>query len=93
MDYVWPFLSSVSVDASVNAQSRQFGQFDNAVKIRGYQSLDIGGRYKYSMAGHRFTARFQVSNLTNAYSLVVLGSGFYIPTSGRTASAYLSTDW
>lgn len=93
LDYVLPVLSSVSVDASLNAQSRQFSQLDDAVKIRGYQSLDIGGRYKYSIAGHRFTARVQMSNLTNAYSFVVLGSGFYVPTSGRTASAYLSTDW
>ena len=93
IDYILPFFSPISVDSSINYQSKQFGQADNAVKIPAYGALDIGGRYKFSIGKHKFSARVQMTNVTNEYSLVVLGSGFYVPTSGRAASAYLSTDW
>ena len=93
IDYILPFFSSISIDSSINYQSKQFGQTDNAVKIPAYGTLDIGGRYKFAIGKHKFSARVQMTNLTNEYSLVVLGSGFYVPTSGRAASAYLSTDW
>jgi iron complex outermembrane receptor protein len=91
-EYRPPGLSGFSVDAAVNAASSQAANSLNTLSTPGTQTLNLGARYRWQLAGKPLTIRVQASNLLNAYSWQVQASNAFFYNNPRQLSFRLSTD-
>lgn len=92
-DWRLPGLEGVSVDLSASHVSRVIATRDNLVSIPSRTLVDIGGRYRFKLAGKDATLRASVSNITDEQGFDLRGAGAYDIISGRVASAYLAIDF
>ncbi|WP_171254918.1 TonB-dependent receptor, partial [Acinetobacter sp. SFD] len=64
---------------------------ENNVTIPSYTTIDLGARYKFNIGKNPSLLRIQATNITNQYSLYILGSGAYETIDKRGISASIST--
>lgn len=93
LDYNFPFLENMSLDASINYQSSQAATVDNVMILPSYTTIDLGARYKFKIGNTPIKLRVLATNLTNKYTYVVLGNGVYEPIDKLGVSASISTQF
>lgn len=91
-EYRPAWLGGLSIDASLNAVSRQAANSLNTLFTPATETLNVGARYAWQMVGRPVTIRVQASNLLNAYSWQVQASNAFLYNNPRQLSLRLSTD-
>lgn len=86
-------LKAVTLDAYVNHDSEAVGTVDNRVVAPGSTRVGGGFRYRFTIGKQTFTARAELYNVFNVFEWVPVGSGVYVPNTGRNAQAYLTADF
>lgn len=82
----------LSFDLAVAFTSATMATRDNLVSIPSQTIVDLGGRYRFKMAGRGATLRVKLSNLTGVEGFKLQGAGAYDVITGRLLTAYLSVD-
>lgn len=85
-------IEALSLDAALSHRGSTPGTTDNEVLVPARAQLDVGGRYRFVLAGVKATARVQVANIFNNKGFSVAGPGSYYPNGSRSASMYLTMD-
>jgi iron complex outermembrane receptor protein len=92
--YQLPRLPAVSADISVFSFGRYPASLDDVAQGAAGTLINLGGRYRFTIAGAPATLRLQIQNLTNLYfwNLGFGGPGFsqYQP---RAVFGYLTADF
>ncbi|WP_156255438.1 TonB-dependent receptor domain-containing protein, partial [Sandarakinorhabdus oryzae] len=91
-DWRPPWLPGVSFDISAWHVSSQTATVSNLVAIPANMFVEIGGRYRFKLAGASATLRVEVENLFNRQGYELYGAGAYRPIWGRVGVAYLTVD-
>lgn len=91
-DWRPPWLPGVSFDAGLSHTSSQTATVSNRVAIPALTFVDIGGRYRFKLAGSAATLRIQVENLFDQQGYELFGAGAFRPVWGRSAIGYLTVD-
>jgi iron complex outermembrane receptor protein len=55
--------------------------------------VDVGGRYRFRLAGNDAVLRVQTSNLTSQQGFDLRGANAYSVLAGRVTQAYLTVDF
>ena len=85
-------LPGVSFDANIYRISSQTATVSNSVAIPPRTYFDLGGRYRFKLAGKAAVLRLQVENLLDIQGFELYGAGAYRPILGRAGQAYLTID-
>jgi iron complex outermembrane receptor protein len=88
--FKWPALS---MDLNITHVGASPASVDNALYSQTLNQVDLGGRYRFTMAGKAATLRAQVLNLTNARAWSSGYSSGLFQQSPRSIFAYLTTDF
>jgi iron complex outermembrane receptor protein len=91
-DWRVPVLQSLSLDVGAQHTSSVPATLDNLVELPSRTLVNLGGRYRFRVAGTPATLRLSIVNVTSAYGYILLGSGVYSQMQGRLASAYITLD-
>ena len=91
-DWRPPWLPGVSFDAGVWHVSSRTATVSNLVAIPAQTFVEIGGRYRFKLAGASATLRVEVENLFNRQGYDLYGAGAYRPVWGRVGVVYLTID-
>ena len=92
-DWRPPWLPGVSFDARLGHTSSKTATVSNRASIPALTFVDIGGRYRFKLAGSAATLRVQVENLLDSQGYELFGAGAYRPVWGRAANAYITIDF
>ena len=92
-DWQPPFAPGVSFDTRIAWRSSETATVSNRVAVPARTTVDLGGRYRFRMAGNNALLRVQVTNLFDTQGYEVRGAGAYGPVPGRLAQAYLTMDF
>lgn len=90
-DYRFPD-SRLSLDATLEAVSRQMGTSDNSVEIPSRAVLHVGGRYRFELFGKPAMVRMLLNNVTDEYGWVAASSGVYVYNQPRRFTVYVTAD-
>jgi iron complex outermembrane recepter protein len=82
----------LSLDATLEAVSRQTATSDNTVEVPGRAVLHIGGRYRFELFGKPAIVRMQLNNVTDAYGWVAVSSGVYVYNQPRRFTVSVTAD-
>ena len=93
LDWRPPWLEGLSLDLGVTHLSRRAATRDNLVDLPARTLVDVGGRYRFSLAGKAASLRFRAANLFNVYGFDLRGSGAYDLIPGRVVSGALAIDF
>lgn len=85
--------SPLSFDISVNSTGSQVGNAAGTLLAPGSNVIDLGLRYRYTLAFANVLLRAQVNNITNEYSWNVSSSGSFAYRPRRHASVALIADF
>jgi len=91
-DWRPPWAAGLSFDASLFHTSSQVATVSNLVAIPARTLVDIGGRYRFKLAGKAAVLRVQIENIGDVQGFELFGAGAYRPVWGRAAIAYLTVD-
>jgi iron complex outermembrane recepter protein len=91
-DWRPPMLPGVSFDTRLAYRSAETATVSNKVEIPGRTQVDIGGRYRFKLAGNGALFRVQVSNLFDVQGFDLRGAGAFGPIPGRLVQGYLTVD-
>jgi iron complex outermembrane receptor protein len=89
-DCVLPFAKSWSLDGGLSYYSRQAASTDNKIDVPASSSLNLGARWVFKAAGKPADLRFLVSNVTNRYYFIPVGSRVFVPSDPRSYAVYLT---
>lgn len=92
LDYHPASLPSFSFDSIFSDTGSRVASVDNRIDIPGFDTLDLGARYHFSLDQHSATLRIQVFNVTNSLNWGISNDGGLSRTSARRAWAYLMLD-
>ncbi|MBU6165420.1 MAG: TonB-dependent receptor [Alphaproteobacteria bacterium] len=92
-DWRPPFAPGLSVDARLAHRSSETATVSNSVAIPGRTVIDLGGRYRFRLAGNNALLRVQINNLFDVEGYDLRGAGAYGPIPGRLAQAYVTIDF
>jgi iron complex outermembrane recepter protein len=92
-DWRPPFVPGLSFDTRLAYRSSETATVSNSVAIPARTILDLGGRYRFKLAGNNALLRLQVSNLFDVQGYDLRGAGAYGPIPGRLAQAYVTIDF
>lgn len=87
------FAEGVSLDMRVSYRSPEIATVNNLVAIPVRTLVDLGGRYRFKLAGNDAVLRVQATNLFSAQGFELRGAGAYGPMPGRVTQAYLTVDF
>lgn len=93
IDYMLPWLEGLSIDASVSFNGSRKGDVANLVDLPSYVLASLGARYRFRLVQRATTFRVSVSNVTNEYAWIPIGSGAFEPLNQRSIQAYLAIDF
>jgi iron complex outermembrane receptor protein len=91
-DWRPPWAAGLSFDASLFHTSSQVATVSNQVAIPARTFVDIGGRYRFNLAGKAAMLRVQIENIGDVQGFELFGAGAYRPVWGRSALAYVTVD-
>jgi iron complex outermembrane receptor protein len=83
------FAPGWSADARVSWQGPRSGNAANTIRVKGYATLGLGGRYAFDWSGTPLLLRFAVSNVVNKESYVVAPGNLFGQTGGITGRVSL----
>jgi iron complex outermembrane receptor protein len=92
-DWRPPFLEGVSFDMTVAHRSAQAATIDNLAAIPARTTVDVGGRYGFSLGGRDAMLRVSASNLFDVRGFDLAGAGAYEVMPGGLVQAYLTVDF
>ncbi len=87
------FAPGLSFDARLAYRSSETATVSNLVAIPARTIIDLGGRYRFRLAGNNALLRVQVTNLFDVEGYDLRGAGAYGPIPGRLAQAYVTIDF
>lgn len=93
VDYQLPRLPAVSLNATVTSLSEREASRVNDVQVPARTTLDLGGRYRFEVAGAPATLRLQVYNVFDKYGFRTNGSGVFTPLGQRRLQVTLTADF
>jgi iron complex outermembrane receptor protein len=86
------FAPGVSFDGRLSYRSPETATVSNLVAVPTRTLVDVGGRYRFQLAGNNALFRVQVTNLFNANGFELRGAGAYGQLPGRLVQGYLTLD-
>lgn len=92
-DYRLPFARVFSVNLGINHLGKRPASADNVLEVPARTLVDLGGRYRFSVAKFPATLRLQVSNLTNRFAWDVTDFGGFRRNRPRSIQVDLSVDF
>ncbi len=92
-DWRPPFAPGISFDTRIAYRSSETATVSNSVAIPARTIVDLGGRYRFKLAGNSALLRVQVTNLFDVEGLDLRGAGAYGSIPGRLAQAYVTIDF
>ncbi len=92
-DWRPPFARGVSFDTRLSHRSPETATVGNLAQIPTRTLVDIGGRYRFRLAGKSALLRVQVTNLFDLQSYELRSAGSYLAIPGRLAQAYVTMDF
>lgn len=93
VDWRPPIVEGLSFDIAVTHSSDIVATRDNRVSIPARTLVDLGGRYRFKLAGQGATLRVRLSNLTGREGFQLQGAGAYDIIAGRLLTTYLAVDF
>ncbi len=94
VQYDVPQVKGFSVDGQVEVIGGHYANRVNTLRVGSAQTLSLGARYSFTVAGTHASLRLQVANVTNAYDWVVDGaSGRLAPSAPRNVLARVAADF
>lgn len=92
-DWRPPFAPGLSFDTRIAYRSSETATVSNSVAIPARTIVDVGGRYRFRLAGNNALLRLTVANLFDVEGYDLRGAGAYGPIPGRQAQAYVTVDF
>ena len=92
-NYRLPFAQAWSVNATLVAVGAREASRDNTLQLPSRETLDLGARYRFKVAGADATLRFSVANVFDKYGFRTNGSGVFTPLGQRRYSIGLAADF
>jgi iron complex outermembrane receptor protein len=83
----------LSLDAALEHKGAQYADAANRVRIPAHTTLDLGARYRLSLAGSPATLRLQVTNLLDTYAWTSVASNAFTYAEPRKLHARLTVDF
>lgn len=93
LDWRPPVLAGLSLDLGVSHASDIVATRDNLVSIPARTLIDLGARYRFTLAGKAATFRIRMTNVTGEEGFELQGAGAYDIIAGRLVNAYLAVDF
>ena len=87
------FAAGLSFDARLAYRSSETATVSNSVAVPARTIIDLGGRYRFKLAGNNALLRVQLSNVFDVEGYDLRGAGAYGPIPGRLAQAYVTIDF
>ncbi len=88
-----PPSSATSIDVAVEHVGPNTGDALNNVRVRPYNSVDVGVRHRFRLDEAPAVFRVQATNLLNSYGWEVAGNNAFIYTQPRQLTARLAVDF
>lgn len=92
-DWRPPWIEGLSLDMNLSYRSAETATVSNRVAIPGYAWTDLGGRYRFKLAGTELLLRLQVSNLFDQQGWWLRDAGLFDILPGRLFQAFLTLDF
>ncbi len=93
LDYRLPLFEQLSIDLAVAYNGNRVVSADNRMTEPGHTVADVGGRYRFQVAGSPATLRLLVANVVNENGWSVSRSGGLRPIVPRSAALTLAVDF
>jgi iron complex outermembrane recepter protein len=93
LSYAIPSVEGLSVESGFEALGKRWVNSANTQTVGGRTTFSIGARYRFALAGAKWLARLQLSNLTNHYDYNVATNGALTTLAPRKASFTLAADF
>ena len=87
------FAPGLSLDLRFSYRSPEVSTVSNLVSVPVRTIVDLGGRYRFKLAGNDAVLRIQATNLFSQQGFDVRGAGAYTVLPGRVTQAYLTVDF
>ena len=92
-DWRPPFAPGLSFDTRVAHRSSETATVNNSVAVPGRTVIDMGGRYRFRLAGKNALLRVAATNLFDIQGYDVRAAAAYGPIPGRLLQAYVTIDF
>ncbi|WP_156255437.1 TonB-dependent receptor [Sandarakinorhabdus oryzae] len=87
------FAPGLSLDLKLSYRSPEIATVNNLVSVPTRTLIDLGGRYRFKLAGNNAVLRVQATNLLSAQGFELRSAGAYTVLPGRVTQAYLTVDF
>ena len=87
------FAPGLSLDMRLSYRSPEVATVNNLVFVPTRTLIDVGGRYRFKLAGNEAVLRIQTTNLTSQQGFDLRGANAYTVLPGRVTQAYLTVDF
>jgi iron complex outermembrane receptor protein len=87
------FAPGLSLDMRLSYRSPEVATVNNLVYVPTRTLIDLGGRYRFKLAGNDAVLRIQATNLTSQQGFDLRGANAYTVLPGRVTQAYLTVDF
>ena len=92
-DWQPQFAPGLSLDMRLSYRSPEIATVSNLVSVPVRTIVDLGGRYRFKLAGNDAVLRVQATNLFSQQGFDLRGAGAYTVLPGRVTQAYLTVDF
>jgi iron complex outermembrane receptor protein len=83
----------LSIDIGLDTVSSRYGNALNTLSAPPRETVNLGARYRFALAGHKLLVRPHITNIFNDYGWLVSSSGGFTYAPGRTATVQLIADF
>jgi len=87
------FAPGLSLDLRMSYRSPEIATVNNLVSVPTRTLIDLGGRYRFKLAGNEAVLRIQATNLFDQQGFELRGANAYTVLPGRVTQAYLTVDF
>jgi iron complex outermembrane receptor protein len=87
------FAPGLSLDMRLSYRSPEVATVNNLVFVPTRTLIDLGGRYRFKLAGNEAVLRVQATNLFSQQGYELRGANAYTVLPGRVTQAYLTVDF
>lgn len=87
------FAPGLSFDMRLSYRSPEIATVNNLVSVPTRTLIDLGGRYRFKIAGNDAVLRIQATNLFDQQGFDLRGANAYTVLPGRVTQAYLTVDF
>jgi iron complex outermembrane receptor protein len=87
------FAPGLSFDMRLSYRSPEVATVNNLVYVPTRTLIDVGGRYRFKLAGNEAVLRIQTTNVTGQQGFELRGANAYTVLPGRVTQAYLTVDF